>query len=280
MCLSWASCTPATHSQRPPHMGSIYALLRYSNDDTTHLADRLERYVALFPVRTSVRFHAPSLFFGIRDLSAELRPVGVFLITSYVWTQMRRSRENINKWLLYIDEAWSLMEFKQGGNFLASIARRARKYGLGLVTVTQNVEDFLNDPNGRAILSNSSITILMKQAPETIDSVVAAFHLSDGERKYLLSAGKGQALLSALGSRVPVQIVASNLEYTFAVSNPAEVREVREAQIYYEETALDEEDCDAVLVPLEEEATAPLSLNVDAASARRRSKAYPARRKS
>jgi DNA helicase HerA-like ATPase len=278
---------PATHSQRPPHMGSIYALLRYSNDDTTHLADRLERYVALFPTRTSVRFHAQSLFFGIRDLSAELRPVGVFLITSYVWTQMRRSRENIDKWLLCIDEAWSLMEFKQGGNFLASIARRARKYGLGLVTVTQNVEDFLNDPNGRAILSNSSITILMKQAPETINSVVAAFHLSDGERKYLLSAGKGQALLSALGSRVPVQIVASDLEYTFAVSNPAEVREVREAEIYdpadgvaYEETALDEEDSDAVLVPLEEEATAPLSLNIDAASARRRSKAHPARRKS
>jgi type IV secretory pathway VirB4 component len=253
---------PVTHGRRPPNMGSIYALLRYSSEDETHLADRLERYVALFPARTEVSLDSQSLFFGIRDLNAELRPAGVFLITSYVWTQMRRRREMARKWLLYIDEAWSLMEFKQGGSFLATIARRARKYGLGLVTVTQNVEDFLNDPNGRAILSNSSITMLMRQAPETIDSVVAAFHLSDGERKYLLSAGKGQALISVRNSRVPVRIVASSVEYSFAVSNPAEVQAVAEAQRYSAESAETTlEDDDTVLVPLEEVAAAPLSLS-------------------
>ena len=206
-------------------MRDVYYLLKSGEcgEDSTHLAERLERYMRLFPETTEVSLEGQSLFFGIRDLSTELQPAGVFLITSYLWTQMRRRRENARKWLLYIDEAWSLTEFAEGRRFLSNIARRARKYGLGVVTITQNVEDFLNDSNGRAILSNSSITLLMRQAPETIESVVAAFHLSDSERQYLLSATKGQALISARGSRVPLQIVASPVEYTFAVSDPAEL---------------------------------------------------------
>lgn len=262
---------PATHGRRPPHMGTIYTLLKYSGEDETHLADRLERYVALFPARTEVNLDSQSLFFSIRDVNAELRPTVTFLITSYVWTQMRRRRESACKWLLYIDEAWSLMEFKQGGSFLSNIARRARKYGLGVVTVTQNVEDFLNNPYGRTIISNSSITILMRQAPETIDSVTTAFHLSDSERKYLLSAGKGQALISAYGVRVPVQIVASELEYTFAVSNPVEVQAVATAQRVTAESAalvFDDEDDDTVLVSLDEVATMPLSFEKRRATGR------------
>lgn len=231
---------PATHHKQPPNMKDIYDLLNRQEcgEDSSHLAERLERYVPLFPETTQVSLDSQSLFFSIRDLNTELRPAGVFLITSYIWTQMRRRRENARKWLLYIDEAWSLMEFEEGGRFLANVARRARKYGLGVVTITQNVEDFLNDPNGRAILSNSSITLLMKQAPETIDSVVSAFHLSESERKYLLAASKGEALISARGSRVPLQIVASPVEYTFAVSDPAELLRIAELEnlIQVEET--------------------------------------------
>lgn len=227
---------PATHGRKPPCMRDMYELLNRDEcgEDTTRLAERLERYVRLFPEQTAVSLESQSLFFSIRDLNTELRPVGVFLITSYVWTQMRRRRETAKKWLLFIDEAWALMEFEEGGRFLQNIARRARKYGLGVCTVTQNVEDFLSDPNGRAILSNSSINLLMRQAPETIDSVVSAFHLSESERKYLLSAGKGQALISARGSRVPLQVVASPLEYTFAVSDPAELLKIAELEGYVE----------------------------------------------
>lgn len=257
---------PATHGRRAPYMGTISTSLKYSGEDRTHLADRLERYIALFPARTEVNLDSQSLFFSIRDLHAELRPTAIFLITSYIWTQMRRSRESARKWLLYIDEAWSLLELKQGGSFLANIARRARKYGLGVVCVTQNVEDFLNNPHGRTILSNSSITILMRQAPETIDSVTTAFHLSESERKYVLSAGKGQALISVRGVRVPLQVVASPLEYAFAVSNPAEVRTVTEARSFSDErrdvaSGEDEvDDDDTIVVPLEEVTTARLSL--------------------
>ena len=223
---------PATHQMQPPCMRDVFDLLESDacGEDTTRLAERLERYVSLFPETTEVALENQCLFFGIRDLDAELRPVGVFLITSYVWTQMRRRRESARKWLLFIDEAWSLMEFEEGGRFLSNIARRARKYGLGLVTITQNVEDFLSDPNGRTILGNSSITLLMRQAPETIDSVVSTFRLSDNERKYLLSALKGQALISARGSRVPLQVVASQIEYWFAVSNPAEELKLSEME--------------------------------------------------
>jgi TraG P-loop domain len=216
---------PTTHHNSPPSIEDLYQVLRQEvcGPDVHGLADRLERYVTLFPRQTIPTLDNDFLVFAIRDLDAELRPVGLFLITDYVWAQMRRPRLTRKKRILLIDEAWSLMQFPEGGRFLSQVARRARKYDLGVVTITQDVEDFLNSEQGRTILVNSSIKLLMKQDPATVDSVVQAFHLSEGERRYLLAAGKGQALLFARSSHVPLQVLASPFEHAFATTNAREL---------------------------------------------------------
>src|SRR5205807_8372923 len=134
--------------------------------------------------------------FNVQALEAELRPIGIHLITTFVWNQVRRARRPR---LLVIDEAWSLIQSPEGGAFLAGLARRARKYYLGLVTITQDVADFLGSEQGRTVLTNAAIKLLMKQDSATIEPVVAAFQLSLEERQFLLAAGKGEGLFFARG---------------------------------------------------------------------------------
>jgi hypothetical protein len=202
--------------------------------DTLALADRLERYLPAFPTETGVSLDTPLVVFNIRDLNADLRPVGLFLITDFVWTQIRQQRRPRPR-LLCIDEAWSLLQFAEGGRFLASISRRARKYNLCLRVITQDVEDFLGSEWGRTILVNSSMKFLMKQDSTTIDAVTRAFKLSDGERKYLTSCGKGEGLFFARGSHVPMKVVASPLEHRLATTNPRELLAEEVEALAYEE---------------------------------------------
>ncbi len=133
---------------------------------------------------------------------------------------MRQARQ---PHLLVIDEAWSLMQHTEGGRFLAGLARRARKHYLGLVTITQDVEDFLSSEWGRVVLANSSIQLLMKQDSTTIDAVSDAFHLSTGERHYLLGCHKGDGLLFARGGHVQLRVEASPMEHALITTDPREL---------------------------------------------------------
>jgi hypothetical protein len=222
------SADPHTHLRPAPLLRDLHDVLRNEacGRDETGLADRLHRYVdgslaRLFSAPTDVALDRRLVVFDVRDLDGELRPLGLFLIADFVWTRVRRDRHHPR--LLLIDEAWSLIQHAEGGRFLASLARRARKYYLGLVTITQDVEDFLGSEWGRTVLANSSVQLLMKQDSTTIEAVTQAFRLSGGERQYLLGCHKGDGLLFARGSHVAIRVEASPLEHELATTDPREL---------------------------------------------------------
>ena len=190
------------------------------------LALRLERYVegalaGMFAGPTNVALGRPLVVFDLQRLEPELRPIGIHLITSYVWSVVRRQARDR---FLVIDEAWSLLQYERGAAFLGSMARRARKYGLGLVTITQDVEDALRHPQGRAVLTNADCRLLLKQSAATIGPVAEACQLSAEERRYLLSAERGQGLLCCHNQRLPLRIAACAREHVLATTNPRELR--------------------------------------------------------
>ncbi len=225
------SSDPATHCRPAPLLRDLYDVLERGacGVDETHLADRLHRYVhgslsRLFSKPTNVELSNRLVVFDVRDMDAELRPLGLFLIADFVWTRIRRAQRPR---LLIIDEAWTLMQYQEGGRFLAGLARRARKYYLGLITITQDAEDFLSSEHGRTVLANSSVQLLMKQDSSTIDAVTRAFQLSTSERQFLLGSHKGEGLLFARGGHVSLQIGSSPLEHSLATTDPRELAERR-----------------------------------------------------
>jgi type IV secretory pathway VirB4 component len=214
---------PATHDRPAPLMRDLQkALQRQTGETAVDLALRLGRYVdgslgGLFNAPTNVALDRPLVVFNVQALEQELRPLAIHQVASFVWNQVRRSRKPR---LLGVDEAWSLMQFPEGGAFLAAMARRARKYYLGLVTITQDVADFLGREHGRTVLANAAIKLLMKQDASTIGSVVEAFRLSTEERAFLLGAAKGEGLFFARGSHVALQVEASPSEHRLATTGP------------------------------------------------------------
>lgn len=219
---------PATHGQPAPLLRDLHRVLADLSDaEARSLAARLRRYVdgslaGLFDGPTNVIPNRRLTVFSIQALEAELRPLAIHLITGFVWRQARRERRPR---LLVVDEAWSLMQYPEGGAFLASMARRARKYYLGLVTITQDVADFLDAAHGRTVLSNAALKLLMKQDSTTLDPVVAAFGLSPEERQFLLGAAKGEGLFFARGSHVALQVEASPQEHRLVTTAPRELAE-------------------------------------------------------
>ena len=218
---------PRTHGRQAPLLGNLYDVLRSNvcGKDNYGLADRLYRFVhgslaGPFNAHTDVALNNHLVVFDIRDMSGELRPIGVFLITDFVWTQvlhMTRPRK------LYIDEAWSLIEHPEGGRFLANLARRARKRYLALVTITQNPELFANDEWGSVVAANAATKVLKKQDRTSADAITTRFQLTSGERQRLLTFGKHEALLLAGGKRVIIHIEASPLEHRLATTDPREL---------------------------------------------------------
>ncbi len=220
---------PRTHLRPAPVLRDLHAVLR-AKGDQYGLADRLERYVdgslgQVFSSPTSVDLDRPFVVFNLRDLEPELRPIGIYLIADYIWSQVRRNRRPR---MLLIDEAWALMQHEEGAKFLSSMARRARKYYLGLTTVTQDVEDFLGAPEGHTVLANSSVQLLMRQDSSTIDLVKQTFRLSAGEREFLLACRKGEGLFFARGNHIALRVEASPMEHALATTDPAELAEREE----------------------------------------------------
>lgn len=216
---------PKTQHNPPPLMEDLYkVLIGMEEQPAQDLAFRLERFIkgslaGIFSAPSNINLNNPFLVFSIRDLADQLRPLAMYLILDYIWT---RIRSQLKKRILIVDEAWYMMKNPDSGAFLVEMAKRARKYYLGVTTITQDVEDFLAIERGREIISNSSIQVLFKQAPSSIDILGETFNLSEGEKRLLLSVGVGQGLFFAGPTHVAMQVVASPEEHTLITSNPAE----------------------------------------------------------
>ncbi len=215
---------PATHGRPAPLMRDLLGVLR-EREEPHGLAARLSRYVEgslgrLFSEGAGPAFDRSFVVFNVEGLEEELRPVATYLIADHLWERVRRDpRPRV----LLVDEAWSLMRRREGARFLAELARRARKRWLGLTTVTQDVGDFLHSPEGRTVLAQSSVQLLMRQDASTIGLVEETFGLSSGERAFLLAARRGEGLLLARGNHIALRIEASPYEYELATSRPADL---------------------------------------------------------
>lgn len=176
---------------------------------------------------TNVKLDNQLVVFSIRDMEDELKPVAMYLVLNFIWSQIRTE---LRQRLLIVDEAWLIMRFNTGGEFLFNIAKRARKYYLGLTAISQDVPDFMSSPYGRPIITNSSLQILLKQSPATIDLVKETFHLTDAEKFFLLEAQVGHGLFFAGTSHVAIRIVASYAEDQIITSDPKQILDIEAAK--------------------------------------------------
>jgi conjugal transfer ATP-binding protein TraC len=230
---------PATQKKQPPLMEDLYkVLLGMEDSNANELALRLEKFIkgslsGLFNQQSNFDIRNPFTAFSVKALEDELRPIAMHIVLDFIWTKVRKS---LKKRLLILDEAWYLMKHEDSASFVYGIAKRARKYYLALTTATQDVQDFLSTDYGKAILSNSSIQILLKQSPTEIDTVSKIFYLSQGERELLLSVGVGEGLFFAGLSHVVTKIVAAPFEKELATSNPQEVKEMQERNAAHQPT--------------------------------------------
>ncbi|MEZ4087756.1 MAG: DUF87 domain-containing protein [Candidatus Gracilibacteria bacterium] len=227
--------------QPPPTMMDLQDVLS-TMEGATSLAQRLQKftsgtYAGLFNRPTNVDLKSGLMVFCIRDLEDSLRPIAMYIILNYIWA---RVRSKLKKRILVIDEAWTMMQYEDSAKFLFGLVKRARKYYLGITTITQDVEDFIKSPFGRPVVTNSSMQMLLKQAPAAIDVLGKVFNLTEGEKYMLLNSGVGQGLFFAGLKHVAIQVIASYTEDKIITTNPEELLREREGQIQYE-TAADEE---------------------------------------
>ncbi|OGK38777.1 hypothetical protein A3F03_04100 [Candidatus Roizmanbacteria bacterium RIFCSPHIGHO2_12_FULL_41_11] len=202
--------------KEPPLLEDLYkVLVGMETPESRELSDRLEKYVqgsaaGIFNSQSNFDIKNPFTVFGIRDLEENLRPVAMYIVLDYIWNMVRRGEHK--KRILVVDEAWYLIKNKDSGAYLYNFAKRARKYKLGLTTITQDVEDFLSTDEGRAIITNSSLQVILKQSTAAVDKITQTFYLTGGEKHFLLSAGVGEGLFFAGQSHVGFRVVASEDE--------------------------------------------------------------------
>ena len=215
---------PLTHNSTPPTIINLYDTLVHMGGTGPQLAQRLRKYTTgtfagIFSQQSNVDINNQMVVFNIRDLEDELRPVAMYIVLSHIWNVVRTDQR---KRMLIVDEAWQLMRYDDSANFLFSLAKRARKYYLGLTTVTQDVEDFMGSKMGRAIVANSSMQLLLKQSSSAVDVLSDVFKLTEEERKRLANFPVGQGLFFAGQNHVHVQIIASEDEQALITTNPTQ----------------------------------------------------------
>ena len=213
---------PLTHNSPPPTISDLYDTLLHMGGSGPGLAQRLRKYTTgtfagIFSQQSNIDINNPMVVFNIRDLEDELRPVAMYIVLSHIWNITRTDQR---KRMLIVDEAWQLMKYEDSANFLFSLAKRARKYYLGLTTITQDVEDFMSSKMGRAIVSNSSMQLLLKQSSSAVDVLSDVFKLTEEEKKRLANFPIGQGLFFAGQSHVHIQIQASATETKLITTNP------------------------------------------------------------
>jgi type IV secretory pathway VirB4 component len=213
---------PLTHNSTPPTISDLYDTLLHMGGTGPQLAQRLRKYTSgtfagIFSQQSNIDINNTMVVFNIRDLEDELRPVAMYIVLSHIWNITRTIQR---KRMLIVDEAWQLMKYDDSANFLFSLAKRARKYFLGLTTITQDVEDFMGSKMGRAIVANSSMQLLLKQSSSAVDVLGDVFKLTEEERKRLANFPVGQGLFFAGQNHVHVQIIASQTETGLITTNP------------------------------------------------------------
>lgn len=213
---------PLTHNSPPPTISDLYDTLVHMGGSGPALAQRLRKYTTgtfagIFSQQSNIDINNPMVVFNIRDLEDELRPVAMYIVLSHIWNITRTDQK---KRMLIVDEAWQLMKYEDSANFLFSLAKRARKYYLGLTTITQDVEDFMSSKMGRAIVANSSMQLLLKQSSSAVDVLSDVFKLTEEEKKRLSNFPIGQGLFFAGQSHVHIQIQASPTEQQLITTNP------------------------------------------------------------
>ena len=225
--------TPDVNFSRadPPLMTDFQSILE-SMEGAESLSQRTRKftqgsYANFFNNQTNVEIDRQLVVFGIRDMEDELRPMAMYIILHHIWNEIRGE---MKKRIVVIDEAWVIMQSPDGASFLFGMAKRARKYWLGLTTITQDVNDFLSSPYGVPILNNSSLQLLMKQSNTSIDIIANTFGLTMGEKHLVLSSNVGEGLFFAGTKRVAIQVVASYTEDQIITSNPEEVVKIKEAR--------------------------------------------------
>lgn len=221
---------PLTHNSQPPTINDLYETLLHMGGTGPQLAQRLRKYTTgtfagIFSQQSNVTINNQLVVFNIRDLEDELRPVAMYIILSYIWN---KTRSDQRKRLLLVDEAWQLMKYDDSASFLFSLAKRARKYYLGLTTITQDVEDFMGSKMGRAIVANASMQMLLKQSTSAVDVLAEVFKLTDEEKKRLAQFPVGQGLFFAGQSHVHMQIIASATEHSLITTNPQQIQQIEQ----------------------------------------------------
>lgn len=214
---------PLTHQSPPPTIAHLYDTLLHMGGTGPTLAGRLRKYTTgtfagIFSQQSNVDINNQMVVFNIRDLEDELRPVAMYIVLSHIWNIVRAEQK---RRLLIVDEAWQLMKYEDSANFLFSLAKRARKYYLGLTTITQDVEDFMSNKMGRAIVNNSSMQLLLKQSASAVDVLSDVFKLTEEEKRRLANFPVGQGLFFAGQNHVHIQIIASETEESLITTNPA-----------------------------------------------------------
>ena len=222
----------------PPILQDFQDILE-GMEGTEDLVVRLKKYTegtfsGLINSPTTVRMNNQLVIFSVRDLEDELRPMGIYTIVNFIWNTVRSERK---KRILVIDEAWWLMQYEDSAKFVHALVKRCRKYYLGVTTITQDVNDFLTSPYGQAIVTNSSIQLLLRQSPAAIDLVARVFLLTQSEKYLLLESGRGEGIFFAGNKHAAIQIVASYAEDQIVTTDPKQLLKIEQEKREFQNQA-------------------------------------------
>lgn len=230
---------PLTHNSVPPTINDLYDTLLHMGGSGPQLAQRLRKYTTgtfagIFSQQSNIDMNNQLVVFNIRDLEDELRPVAMYIVLNYIWNTTKSDKK---RRMLVVDEAWQLMKYEDSANFMFSLAKRARKYNLGITTISQDVEDFMGSRMGRAIVANASMQLLLKQSASAVDMLAEVFKLTSEEKARLTSFPVGQGLFFAGQNHVHIQIMASPTETDLITTNPGQGPQIAAQPIYQQGAA-------------------------------------------
>lgn len=220
------------YSELPPPLLSDFEMVLAGMEGSESLVQRLTKYTSgtwagFMNEPTNVSIEEKFVVFSIRDMEDELKTIAVYLITNHIWGAVRRE---LKKRLLVIDEAWWMLKSEDTASFLHSMAKRGRKYYLGISTITQDVDDFLRSPYGVPMITNSSIQLLMKQSPTAVDTLQNVFNLTDEEKFMLLESGVGEGIFFVGLKHVAIKVIASYTEDQIITSDPSQLLQIKQAK--------------------------------------------------
>ncbi len=226
---------PETHKNPPPLMKDLQNVLN-NMTGAENIVKRLAKYTegtfaGLFNRPTNFDLDKGFVVFSIRDLEEQLRPIGMYMVLNYAWNKIRFE---MRKRLVIVDEAWILMQHEDSAKFIYALAKRGRKYFMGLTVISQDVEDFLNNQYGKPLITNASLQLLLKQSTASIDKVAEVFNLTEGEKYLLLEGEQGEGLFFAGQNHVAIKVVASYVEDQLITTNPQQLLEQRKAKMQKE----------------------------------------------